>query len=436
MDFLKAIKLFLIPTQWKLPAFWLHPYESKKLGRTPDVDPGSSIETLSTNRPSDIQYWRATAGYTLATFLRHAGYSPEAQQRYIAFFNCTVAPELGRKPRLSTPLGQWQSFMTDDGSPLEISWDWGFDCQQATIRYSIEPIGPEAGSSLDPLNEYASSRFLEKMRELLPEADWQWSEHFRKEFCVFAKSSESDSDEAHQSRFFAAFDLHGSIATMKTYYFPAFRAKQIDQPKIDVLASAIARLPDYASSDFSAFDLLRNYIARSPSGPGGSLDVEILAVDCVHPRQGRLKIYVRSRQTSLESVRTVVTLGGLLASSEMDQSLRELETLWRSMFSNNGIDLQGAATISDSQSLSTDSHRTAGILYNFEIRPGCPLPVPKVYIPVRHYTRSDGHVMQVLRKYIQRLRREDAASFAPYSEAMTELLYAESLLLDSASCIC
>lgn len=419
MDHLKALKFFLIPTQWKLPAIWLHSCKSTIIRRRPDIDARDTIETLPTKRQSDVQYWQTTAGYALATFLQYAGYSPDAQKRHIAFFNSTVAPELGRKPYPRSPRGQWQSFMTDDGTPMEISWDWGFRSQQATIRYSIEPIRSEAGTSLDPLNEYAGSCFLESMRELLPKADWQWSEHFQKEFCVFSKSSESDSSEAHQSRFFAAFDLHGSTATMKAYYFPAFKAKYIDQAKIDVLASAIARLPNYTSSDFSAFDLLREYINSAPSGPGDSLDVEILAVDCVHPHQSRLKIYVRARQTSFESVRKVVTLDGRLASSEIEQSLQELEALWCSLFSNNRSNSEGSAGTASSHSPSPDSHRTAGILYNFEIRPGCPLPVPKVYIPVRHYAHSDGHVMQALRKYIQ---RSDAALFVPYGEAMTSLL--------------
>lgn len=310
--------------------------------------------------------------------------------------------------------------MTDDGTPVEVSWDWGFDCNQAIIRYSIEPVGSEAGSSHDPLNQYAGSRFMESMHELLPGADWQWSEHFRKEFCIFPKSSEPDNDEAHQSRFFAAFDLDGSIVTMKAYYFPAFKAKHIKQPKIEVLASAIARLPNCKPSDFSAFDLLQNYINSTPSRSAGSLDIEILAVDCVHPQKSRLKVYARARQISFESVCTIVTLGGRLESSEMNQSLQELDILWRYLFSDDisSSDVPAGAV----PSLSLNSHRTAGILYNFEIKPGCPLPVPKVYIPVRHNARSDSRVMQALRNYIEGSRHEGTALFARYSKAMRKLL--------------
>ena len=408
VNLLEGLKLFLSQTQWKLPAFQLQSY-GQNTERKGESVPCDSIANLPIHRQLDAKYWRATAGYGLATFLHCAGYSEEAQQRHVAFFNDVVAPALGQKHQTGSPHGQWPSFMTDDGTPLEISWDWGFDRQQATIRYSIEPIGPEAGSSLDPLNKYASGRFLQTMRELLPEADWQWSEHFQKEFCVFNESLEHG-NEAHKSRFFAAYDLDGSVSTMKVYYFPAFKANESGQSKIDVLSSAITRLPSYAPCNFSAFDLLYNYI--NSSSVDGSLEVEILAADCVKPQHGRLKIYVRSRQTSLDSVKSIVTLGGIFASPEMDQSLVEFGSLWSSLFSS---------TYSESLGTSSDNHRTAGILYNFEVRAGIPLPVPKVYIPVRHYTRSDEHVMGALEKYI-RESQKDAAMFAGYTKAMTKLL--------------
>ena len=406
VNLLKGLKVLFSPIQWKLPVFQLHSCEKNPECKDESIS-YKSVDKLAIQWQSDAQYWRTTAGYSLATFLHCAGYSREAQQRHITFFNDVVAPELG--PRTGSTHRQWLSFMTDDGTPLEISWDWGFDCQQATIRYSIEPIGFEAGSLLDPLNKYANSRFLQTMRELLPQADWQWSEHFQKEFCVFNESFEHD-NEAHKSRFFAAYDLDESVSTMKVYYFPAFKAIETGQSKINVLSSAITRLPSYTPSDFSAFDLLADYI--NASSTDGSLEVEILAVDCVIPQHGRLKIYVRSRQTSLESVRSIVTLGGMLLSPEMDQSLHELESLWSSLFST---------TYSEPVWTSSKHHRTAGILYNFEVRAGDPLPVPKVYIPVRHYIRSDKYVIDALEQYI-RNSQKDNTMFAGYIKAMTKLL--------------
>ena len=408
VNLLQGLKSLFSTIQWKLPAFQLHSNEENTKGKG-ESSPCNRIDNLPIQRQLDAQYWRTTAGYSLATFLYCAGYSREAQERHVAFFNDVVAPVLGQKSHTGSSSGQWPSFMTDDGTPLEISWDWGFDRQQATIRYSIEPTGYETGSSLDPLNKYASGRFLQNMRDLLPEADWQWSEHFQREFCVFNESLEYG-NETHKSRFFAAYDLEESGNTMKAYFFPAFKANEINQSKIDVLSSAITRLSGYTPSNFSAFVLLRDFI----TGPSvnASIEVEILAVDCVKPQHGRLKIYVRSRQKSLESVKRIVTLGGTLVSPEMNKSLDELESFWNALFDS---------TYSDPVWTSYDNHRTGGILYNFEVRVGSPLPVPKVYIPVRHYARSDEHVMKVLGKYIRESRKDDAM-FAGYTKAMITLL--------------
>ena len=177
VSLLQGLKLLFSPFRWMLPTFQLRSYE-KNTERRVESSSCNATDNLPVQQQSDAQYWRATAGYTIATFLRYAGYSIEAQQRHNTFFNDTVAPVLGQRHHTGCPHRQWPSFMTDDGTPLEVSWDWGLDLQQALVRYSIEPIGLEAGSSLDPLNKYASSRFLQNMRALLPEADWQWSDHF------------------------------------------------------------------------------------------------------------------------------------------------------------------------------------------------------------------------------------------------------------------
>ena len=44
--------------------------------------------------------------------------------------------------------------MTDDGTPIEFSWDWVWrgGGQSSIVRFSIEPKEREAGSQTDPLN--------------------------------------------------------------------------------------------------------------------------------------------------------------------------------------------------------------------------------------------------------------------------------------------
>ena len=400
--------LSIMSSPWKLPIS-LPRRHGKTSATNDEIDTWVSVNDDLTRKHLDTQYWWNTIGYSLAVFLEYAGYTPEAQHQYLAFFHSSVAPELGRRPGACSLHERWQSFMTDDFTPVEISWDWGFSGERGTIRYSIEPIGSQAGSAVDPLNQYAGARFLERMSQSVPGTNLEWCKHFQKEFCVFDSPVESDR-AGHKSRFFAAFDLDGSSTTLKSYFFPTFKAIETGQSKIEVLSSAISRLPEYSSEKFSAFGILRNYVELPPTGD--SIDVEILAVDCTRPDQGRLKIYARSRSTSFESAKTILTLGGGLASPKLDQSLQQLEVLWRLLF--------GSGRTNSEPMLSRD-HRTAGILYNFEIRPGSPLPVPKIYLPVRHYSQSDSHILEGLGTYFQKAAK-GLESYNRYTEAMTKLM--------------
>lgn len=52
-----------------------------------------------------------------------AGYAKEAQRRSLLFYFLYIAPSLGRRTsRGGQPTG-WKSFMTDDPTPVELSWD-------------------------------------------------------------------------------------------------------------------------------------------------------------------------------------------------------------------------------------------------------------------------------------------------------------------------
>lgn len=106
--------------------------------------------------------------------------------------------------------------MTDDGTPIEMSWGFDFEGQQPSIRYSVEPVAHDARSLDDLSNEHAGAHFLLRLAELLPYIDLCWFGHLEKEFVVYGKSSIPDS-ETHKSRFFAAFDLEGSKINFKAY---------------------------------------------------------------------------------------------------------------------------------------------------------------------------------------------------------------------------
>ena len=211
--------------------------------------------------------------------------------------------------------------MTDDHTPIELNWDWGRPGDLRTIRYCIEPIGSYAGTSVDRLNKNCGPDSLRKLSKSVPGVDQVWFEHFSREFITYS-CLDRENTESHGSRFFAAFDLHQREITVKAYFFPAFKVIETAKTRLAVLNEAFVRLPGYQPTAFAAFDLFKSYIQDSTAN--GSMEMEMLAIDCISPGKSRFKVYTRSCFTSFESVKTILTLNGTL---DLSRGLQELQIL-------------------------------------------------------------------------------------------------------------
>ena len=339
--------------------------------------------------------WWCSLGKDLAILLSHAGYSRFAQIDSLSFFAENIVPRLGPFSTTSSSEG-WKSFMTDDGIPVELSWDWGWPGDTPKIRYSVEPIGPKAGSVEDPLNEYAGAELVARLQNSHQGIDMKLLEHFWQRLVSFDPyPNDCVSSPGHASRFFVAFDLHGQCVTTKAYILPVFKALSLRCSTLDLIFKSIAELPENLPNFRTGFQTLEE-CARTHL-LGKQLEFEILSFDCVEPAESRLKVYVRCRETTFDSVKDVVTLGGQLDSDDLKQSLISLRSLWDEFFAINSKDT--------SDSLPQNDHRTAGVLYNFEIRPNKEVTVPKVYLPVRHYCKSDEIVIAVMQRFMERMDR-------------------------------
>ena len=356
---------------------------------------------------SDFQYWWRTTGIPFAILLEKSGYSMDAQCQHLLFYYCCVVPELGAGPDSEGMPKNWRSFMTDNFSPIELSWEWGCQGNSPTVRFSIEPIGPQAGTSADPLNQNATSRLVRQFQPLLADCDLSLFEHFSNELLSYNYTSEDLATQGHKSRTFLAFELGKEGVMLKAYFLPSFKAAELKQPVWKTIVQSIEDLPSYSPSAFSALSTIQTYLDTSRQGP--SIAAELFAIDCVEPTQSRLKIYVRSRETNFDSVKDVMTLGGKFNDTETSQGLQELEKLWR-------LVLALPEGFSSSEELRQRDHRTAGILYYFDIKQGCASPGVKVYIPVRHYGKTDMAVAEGIASYAESRGQGQPAS--RYLEAL------------------
>ncbi|KAJ6101985.1 hypothetical protein N7486_004412 [Penicillium sp. IBT 16267x] len=291
-----------------------------------------------------------------------AGYPSDSVLLHSNFFRQSVAPSLGPHPRGHGDCDNWKSFMTDDNTPVELSWCWSTSLETPTVRYSADPIGKFAGQKVDPINTAASLQAATVSK------------------CTNPRTRGND----------IAFDLLESSIVVKQYYLPGWKALAEGKSKPTVVEEALKKLSEPANALLSSFEVLNDFIKSFPEQSQPTM--EIVAIDCLDPAQSRLKIYFRSQATTLHSVWDILTLGGRAPKTpEEKDSFREL---WCSVFGLNQNEYK------DHQPLLEKRHRTGGILYYFEMKKGATVPKSKVYLPVRHYAQNDDQISRGLSKYL------------------------------------
>ncbi|MCJ1375903.1 hypothetical protein MMC20_007141 [Loxospora ochrophaea] len=384
----------------------------------PELQPWTLINKCLPPKNPDFCFWWRRTGAPFGILLQNAGYSTDAQYQHLLFYYQSIVPELGVGPNAQGSPKQWKSFMTDHFSPIELSWEWGCGVEAPVVRFSIEPIGSYAGTPVDPLNQYATSRLVNRYQPLIPDCDLLLFDHFSTKLVSYTdlapERDRSPACQGHRSRTFIAFEFGKDALMLKAYFLPAFKAAESNRSTWDIITDAILGLPHYSPSSFSGLSALQEFITSSPEG--SALKAEIFAIDCVAPTKSRLKIYMRSRSTAFDSVRTIMTLGGKLACPSLAHGLDELHTLWRLVLTQGQHQQQQRLFSSTSEPLRQKDHRTAGILYYFDIKQGAPLPCVKVYIPVRHYGQNDLAIAEGLATYLQ--GRGQGALARKYMEAL------------------
>ncbi|KAF2179126.1 aromatic prenyltransferase [Zopfia rhizophila CBS 207.26] len=340
------------------------------------------------------RFWWSTGGYVLGLLLHYAGYSPQAQYLNLKFFAELVTPALGAGRKQFKKPAPWFSFMTDDGTPIELSWDWGTKNKPTTVRFSIEPVGLHAGTSLDSLNRHAASQFHESVISNLPNARFEWFDHFKALFCV-EWTLPTTPPGGHSSRIFYAFDLKESDVVAKAYFFPAVCAANRGQSSLEAISTAIETAPHCTPENLRALSVLQKFFSNPRTG---SLELEMLATDLIDPFESRLKIYFRSRDTRFSSIANILSLNGLDASEGVRKGIENLRDLWNLLFGlKEGKD----------EPLEESQHRTSGVLYYATFRLGDEVPTVKLYIPVRHYAVSDESIMQGVKTFLENTHGDD-----------------------------
>jgi len=127
-----------------------------------------------------------------------------------------------------------------------------------------------------------------------------------------------------------------------------------------------------------------------------SLPVELtpklyfICVDCLLPRQNRIKIYARTAVVSLSTLKRFFLFGKPedTVSAVTQKALTEISHLWNLLFPGVNEETQLPSL--------HPAHATAGLVFNYKFHSGKAEPIPKVYIPVQFMCQSDAQIAQAL----------------------------------------
>jgi tryptophan 7-dimethylallyltransferase len=321
------------------------------------------------------------------------------QYQHLLFIYRYVLPGLGPRPS-SSGQPQWYSFMTDDFTPLEISVN--FHDSKATVRFGFEPAGHLAGTEQDPGNRQAAQRYLSSLGpEVLPSVNLNWYQHFSRDLLVapdnIAAILAKLPTNEHQTQNMFAYGFRAGQTPMQAYIMHLLKSLETGKSEARLVCDSVLKLDNIKAPLAPALALVEAYIAAHED-----LRLEALAFDCNDPRDSRIKFYLRTPHTSLRQVLDVYTLGGRLKDETTQAGIKILRELWPLL-------LDVPADYQEDDPLPKSSHRTSGFLFNIHIRPGKTYPEPQVYIPVKHYGKSDMAVAEGLATYFRRQGWSDLA---------------------------
>ncbi|KAK2037270.1 aromatic prenyltransferase [Colletotrichum somersetense] len=347
----------------------------------------SSVSKWLPSRDEHSDYWWNMAGRDLSILLHNAGYSIRARYEILLFIYHQIAHRMGPSPLASNP-DRPDSGLSLDGTRFEYSWRWNQCYTKPEIRMVVEPFSRFAGTYLDPLNIRPSMEALYSMKTQVPSLDMTLFNHFiaklyDPEWHRYLETKE----RSIVTNVCLGFEFLGNDILPKAYFFPR-KLGQIGLTPMRVWEDAIATAIPQSPAVKTVFSFVKNDAPRL----GLTLAPLWLGIDVVDPVKARLKFYCVESRTSFNSVKSILTMGGII---EIAPSM--LAMIWDLMKAVCGLshdfpedkDLPRAPQYNPS----TDGIDTVGLwgtfAYYFDIGQGRRLPDVKFYIPVCHYGSND-----------------------------------------------
>ncbi|KAL5386202.1 hypothetical protein DPSP01_004285 [Paraphaeosphaeria sporulosa] len=396
-------------------------FASQDISNTTRVETKQPFDIISSTiqfRKPEHQFWWDKTGSQLALLLNYAGYSKAEQYTELLFYAIHIVPELGPTPDSNGHL-RWKSPQTPDGTPLDLSWEWGLE-GKGVVRTSFEPIGPLAGTEADPFNRYETDAWIKHLdsQGLVTGLDLEWYNHFMaavlpSELGRVKMTEKLNFELAPVAGTFVTRDIDRTGPIIKLYIFPGLRAQEMGVSNLEVVVGAIRALPEEQYASLRCEPMLE-YLHEAAAK--WKMDVGIFSFDLISPQQSRIKIYTRAPNTSVEYLMDALTLGGRYDMGMYSaEAIADVKDFWRIFIGDAPAELPSEV-------------ERAGPGFYFTVKAGKPT-TPKVYISPASFCKNDAEVLQRLRRYFATRRNADKMlpQMDNYEEALRKI-YGEEFL--------
>lgn len=331
-------------------------------------------------------FWDSHTTSILERLLTRAGYNAVKKTDFLTWYQTFVVPSLGRKPVNGVPF--FDSFMNDDFSPVEFSWEHQED--GAIVSIGFEPIGDRAGRPHDPFNQVATEELLERLSKRYESVDLNSFQSLRAPFFVDSNGTSKVFNNMalndHMTTNTVSCELNPEFGSpvLRACFWPAIRSLDTDKSSISLVHEAVINIENSQRQLERHFEVVNAFLDRHKRVEAPRF--EAMSVDCTDPLDSKVTLYIRKTQSSLRSITNFFTLGNHLSGPHMRTAIEKLTRLWFLLTGLQALDHVAPSS----------NHRTAGIVFSYELRPGEQDPAPKVYIPVKHYCKSDMDIAMAL----------------------------------------
>lgn len=324
----------------------------------------------------DYAFWREQCLPSFSSLLRSTGsYTPEQTESHINFFKEHVIPHIGPRP---TSGGAY--LMAHTGSVLENSINFS-DTSDPVIRFIFQPMGikgiPEATN-----------------------ADVGWFHQTSTTFCLtepeMALIKEKVPSLSSIPQFLIGFDLDKEDRTLKAYYCPLYKSI-IDGSDTDQMIYDLVRRLTRGEKLVPALEKLEKFRRDEPQRA-----VDCIGIDCIRPEDGaRFKLYTRlpESQNSFGFIKHQMTLGGALTDATLHEGLEHLRGIWHLLFDEPE---DWTAKDEHKKEVMLEGSPHFGLLLSWELVPGNDAPIPKLYVPLWKFSRSNKDITANYEKIFQK----------------------------------